>query len=83
MGIDWTCLFKSDSSLEANKNSLTKSLNGFDSNVKIEKSSNKPTWLQNKQWSLTANSLLLLTYLPVKADRFKCSPDLILRWRSV
>ena len=31
MGIDWTCLFKSDSSLEANKNSLTKSLNGFDS----------------------------------------------------
>ena len=27
--------------------------------------------------------LLLLTRLPVKADRLKCSPDLKLRWHSV
>ena len=42
-GIDFTCLLKSDLSLETNKDSLIKSLNGFDSYIKIEKPSNKPT----------------------------------------
>ena len=65
------------------KDSLIKSLNGFNSYLKIEKSSNKPTRLKNKQRSLTVNFLLLLTRLPVKADRLKCSPDITLRWRSV
>ena len=52
-------------SLQTSKDSLIKGLNGFDSYIKIEKSSNEPTWLKSKQWSLTAGFLLLLTRLPV------------------
>ena len=59
-------MFKSGLSLETNNASLIKSLKGFDSYVKIEKSSNEP-----KQWPLTADFLLLLTPLLVNADRLK------------
>ena len=72
--MDFARLFKSGLSLGTNKDSLIKSLNGFESHVKIEKTSNDPTWLKNKQWSLTADFLLLFTLLPVKAGRRKCSP---------
>ena len=58
-------------SLETNNASLIKRLKEFHSYVKIEKSSNKPTWLKNKQWSLNADFLLLLTRWPVKPDRPK------------
>ena len=43
MGIDLTCLFKSGLSYETNKDSVIKSLNRYDSYVKIEKVSNNPT----------------------------------------
>ena len=41
--MDFARLFKSGLSLGTNKDSLIKSLNGFESHVKIEKTSNDPT----------------------------------------
>ena len=78
MGIDFTSLFKSGLYPETNKDFLIKTLNGFYSEAKIEKSLNESMWLKNKQWSLSVNFLLLFTCLSVKADRLKCSSDLIL-----
>ena len=72
-------MFKSGLSLETNNASLIKSLKRLDSYVKIEKSSNEPTLLENKQWSLTADFLLFLKRLPVKADRLKCSSVVVLK----
>ena len=60
-------------SLKTNNNSLFKSLNGCDAYVKIEKSSSKPTWLKNKQWSLAANFFLLLIRLRAQTQVFSGS----------
>ena len=55
--------------LKSINDSLISNLNGFDSNIKIEKPLNKPTWSKKRQWSLTVDFLLLSTGLPVTVDR--------------
>ena len=44
--IDFACLFECGWSFQTNKDSLMKSLYGFNSYVKIEKFSSETTWLK-------------------------------------
>ena len=65
-------LFKSGLSLETNKDSLIKSLNGFDSYIKTEKSSNEPTVvITNRKNYLKGMKSLLSKFIQLNIDKSK------------
>ena len=80
---DLICLFNNGLSLVTSKDSLTNSLNLFDSKFKTVKSLNRHTWPEKRKWLLTKDFLLLLNLFPVNGQVLTCSPVLTLTWRSV
>ena len=65
-------MFKSGLSLETNKDSLIKSLNGFDSYIKTEKSSNEPTVvITNRKNYLKGMKSLLSKFIQLNIDKSK------------
>ena len=77
--IDCIFLFKEELSLDIKRDSLMSKRNSLESLTKILKSSKLgvcPEWIM---WSKIAPSLGVLTLLPVKGVKPRCSQDLTLK----